>query len=143
MKRKNAFTLIEIMLVVIILGILVAMVVPNLAGRGQEARQAAARADIEANIATALDLYELDSGMFPTTDQGLQALIAKPTIPPVPHNWKGPYLRSKRVPLDPWGNPYIYVSPGKNNPQEYDLYSLGHDGVESENNITNWERSDF
>ncbi len=139
MKRKNkGFTLIEIMLVVIILGILVAMVVPNLAGRGEQAREAAASADIEANLSIALDLYELDNGKYPTSDQGLTALLVEPTTSPVPAHWNGPYLKKKKIPKDPWGANYVYVAPGINNTQEYDLSSLGSDGIESADDITNW-----
>ncbi|MDP8266515.1 MAG: type II secretion system major pseudopilin GspG [Candidatus Aceula meridiana] len=143
MKRRGGFTLIEIMLVVIILGILVAMVVPNLAGRGQQAREAAARADIEANLATSLDLYEMDNGKYPSTEQGLKALLVEPSTSPVPPNWSGPYLKKKRIPLDPWGVEYVYVFPGIQNIQEYDLSSLGPDGIESEDDITNWAEIDI
>ena len=139
----TGFTLIEIMHVVIILGILVAMVVPNLAGRGQQAREAAARVDIEANLATALDLYELDNGRYPNTGQGMKALLVEPTSSPIPPNWNGPYLKKKRIPLDPWGAEYVYVSPGVQNTQEYDLSSLGPDGIESEDDITNWAEIDI
>ncbi|MDP8265246.1 MAG: type II secretion system major pseudopilin GspG [Candidatus Aceula lacicola] len=137
-NKRQGFTLIEIMLVVIILGILVAMVVPNLAGRGEQAREAAARADIEANLSTALDLYELDNGKYPATEQGLKALLKESTASPVPAHWNGPYLKKKKIPKDPWGAEYVYVSPGNNNAEEYDLSSLGSDGVESEDDITNW-----
>ncbi len=130
---RKGFTLIELMLVVIIIGALVAMVFPRLTGRGEQARRAAARADIEVNIATALKLYELDNGAFPTTEEGLNALLEKP---PSAVNWNGPYLEKK--PVDPWGREYKYVSPGKHNP-DYDLYSLGRDGKESEDDITNWQ----
>jgi len=143
MKKQYGFTLIEIMLVVIILGILIAMVAPNLAGRGQQAREAAARADIEANLATALDLYELDNGRYPSTEQGMQALLTEPSSSPIPPNWSGPYLKKKRIPLDPWGAEYVYVSPGVHNVKEYDLSSLGPDGIESEDDITNWEKTDI
>ena len=137
-KRQNGFTMIEIMLVVIIIGILAAMVIPNIAGRGKQARVAAARADIEANITTALDLYELDNGQYPTTEQGLMALIQKPSSSPVPENWNGPYLKKHRVPLDPWGKEYAYLSPGTHNKEEFDLFSYGADGVESQDDIVNW-----
>ena len=137
-KNHNGFTMIEIMLVVIIIGILAAMVIPNLAGRGEQARVAAAKADIDANLSSALDLYELDSGKYPTTDQGLTALLQKPNASPVPTNWNGPYLKKKRVPLDPWGRNYVYASPGSHNTEEYDLSSYGHDGVESKDDIVNW-----
>lgn len=128
MKQKNGFTLIELMLVVIIIGVLVAMVMPRLAGRSQEARLAAAKADIFSNISTALDLYELDNGKYP---QGLDELLKK-------SEGKGPYL--KRKPIDPWKRPYKYKSPGTHNTEDYDLYSLGPDGQEgSGDDITNWE----
>ncbi len=137
MKNYKGFTLIELMLVVIIIGILVSMVVPRLAGRSEEARIAAARADIKANISLALDLYELDNGTYPTTEQGLLSLRTKPSTAPVPTNWKGPYL--KREPIDPWGRLYVYKSPGEHN-EDYDLYSNGPDGVEGGgDDITNWE----
>jgi general secretion pathway protein G len=135
---KKGFTLVEILLVVIIIGILVAMVVPNMAGRSEEARCAAAQADIEANLAIALDMYEVDNGHYPTTEQGLKALLIKPENVPVPDNWKGPYLKKRRLPLDPWGNEYNYQSPGTHNSEEYDLSSLGPDEVESGDDINNW-----
>lgn len=126
------------MLVVIILGVLVAMVVPNLAGRGEQARRAAAAADIESNLATALDLYEFDNGRYPTTEQGLAALLAKPVIAPEPSNWNGPYLKKKRIPKDPWGKEYIYICPGVSSPEGYDLSSHGKDGVQSADDVVNW-----
>ena len=138
-RTKSGFTLIEIMLVIIIIGILVAMVVPNFAGRGEQARRAAARADIEANLSTGLDLYELDSGRYPTTEQGLNALIEKPASAPAPANWNGPYLKKKKIPLDPWGRAYAYVCPGVHNSEGYDLSSHGTDGIESQDDIANWK----
>ena len=141
MKLNNkGFTMIEIMLVVIIIGILAAMVIPNLRGRSEQARKAAAKADIEANLASALDLYELDNGKYPTTEQGLQALIAKPSQSDA-ISWNGPYLKKKRVPLDPWGKEYVYASPGAHNTEEYDLSSLGADGTESTDDVVNWTES--
>ena len=139
-RNKYGFTLIEIMLVVIILGVLVAMVAPNLFGRGEQARIAAARADIESNLATALDLFELDNGHYPTTEQGLKALNEKPSTSPEPANWNGPYLKRKRIPMDPWGREYQYMSPGVHNKDEYDLFSYGPDGVESADDIVNWSK---
>ena len=121
------------MLVVIIIGALVAMVMPRFAGRGEQARVTAAKADIQSNIATGLKLYELDNGSFPTTDEGLGALFSKSSTA---SNWNGPYL--ERQPLDPWGRPYKYKSPGEHRP-DFDLYSLGKDGVESADDIKNWE----
>ena len=130
---RIGFTLIELMLVVIIIGALVAMVMPRLTGRSEQARIAAAKADIGANIATGLKLYELDNGVFPTTEEGLSALLTNPSSS---DNWNGPYLEKK--PVDPWGREYIYRSPGENR-IDYDLYSLGKDGTESQDDITNWE----
>ena len=138
MRGNRAFTLIELMLVVIIIGVLAAMVIPRLAGRSEQARQAAAKADIEANIATALDLYELDCGQYPTTEQGLSALVTKPSSAPVPDEWRGPYI--KKLPLDPWKRPYIYKSPGEHNIGDYDLSSWGRDGAEGGgDDVVNWE----
>ena len=136
--QRRGFTLIEIMLVVIIIGILVAMLVPNIAGRSEQARKTAARTDIESNISTALDLYRMDIGQYPTTEQGLSALMTAPTASPVPAQWNGPYLKKKKIPKDPWGHDYVYVFPGTHNPEGYDLSSLGADGVESADDITNW-----
>jgi len=137
-KKNNGFTMIEIMLVVIIIGILAAMVIPNIAGRGEQARLTAARVDIESNLTTALDMYELDNGRYPSTSQGLQALIKEPTSSPTPNNWNGSYLKKKKPPVDPWGQEYVYVSPGAHNTNEFDLSSLGADGVESSDDVTNW-----
>ncbi len=138
MKHNKAFTLIELMLVVIIIGILAALVVPRLAGRSEQARQEAAKADIEANIATALDLYELDNGQYPSTEQGLAALMQKPSTPPVPEKWRGPYLKKKAK--DPWARAYMYTSPGAHNTIDYDLSSWGKDGVEGGgDDVVNWE----
>ncbi|MDD5129682.1 MAG: type II secretion system major pseudopilin GspG [Candidatus Omnitrophica bacterium] len=130
----KGFTLIELMLVVVIIGALVAMVMPRLTGRGEQARVAAASADINANIATGLKLYELDNGNFPSTSDGLNALLVKPSSA---KNWNGPYL--ERKPLDPWGKEYEYKSPGEHRKTDYDLYSLGKDGVESTDDVTNWD----
>lgn len=136
--RTEGFSLIEIILVVIIIATLSAMVVPRLTGRSEQARQAATKADIEVNIPTALKLYELDNGFLPTTDQGLQALLQKPTTSPMPENWNGPYL--EKLPVDPWGRPYQYQSPGANRPHDYDLSSLGKDPKpdSSKDDIVNW-----
>jgi general secretion pathway protein G len=127
--KKQGFTLIEIMLVVIIIGVLVAMVVPNISGRSEQARNTAARTDIESNLATGLDMYQLDNGRYPTTEQGLTALISAPTASPVPMKWNGPYLKKKKMPTDPWGHQYVFVAPGNHNKESYDLSSLGADGI--------------
>lgn len=137
MHNKKGFTLIELMLVVIIIGVLVSMVVPRLVGRSEEARVSAAKADIHANISVALDLFELDNGRYPTTEEGLSSLRTKPASA---INWKGPYL--KREPQDPWGSPYMYRSPGDYNP-DYDLYSYGPDGKEGGgDDVSNWEEKE-
>lgn len=140
MKGLNSkgFTLIEILLVVIIIATLSSMVLPKLMGRSEQARKAAAKADVQVNIPTALKLYELDNGFFPTSEQGLGALLLKPTTNPVPENWNGPYL--ERKPVDPWGRPYQYLSPGANRPHDYDLFSMGKnsDPKVTDDNINNW-----
>ncbi|MDP3042451.1 MAG: type II secretion system major pseudopilin GspG [Candidatus Omnitrophota bacterium] len=133
-RGKEGFTLIELMLVVVIIGALVAMVMPRLTGRGEQARVAAAGADIHANIATGLKLYELDNGNFPSTAEGLSALLTKPSSA---KNWNGPYL--ERKPLDPWGRDYEYKAPGEHRKTDYDLCSLGKDGTESADDVKNWE----
>ena len=121
----RGFTLIEIMVVVVIMGILAALVVPKLMGRADDARIVAAKQDI-ATVMQALKLYKLDNQRYPTTEQGLQALIAKPTVGPAANGWKtGGYL--DKLPKDPWGNPYQYLSPGIKG--EIDVISLGADGL--------------
>lgn len=134
LRTGAGFTLIELMLVVIIIGALIAMVMPRLTGRTEQARATAAQADISANIATALKLYELDNGSFPSSDEGLNALLTKPASA---SGWRGPYIEKK--PVDPWGREYKYKCPGEHRPADYDLYSLGKDGVESTDDVKNWE----
>ncbi|MBI4343452.1 MAG: type II secretion system major pseudopilin GspG [Candidatus Omnitrophica bacterium] len=134
----RGFTLIELMLVIVIIGALAAMVVPRLAGRSEEARTGAARADIKGNLSLALRLYEIDNGRYPTTEQGLAALMGKPTAPPVPEDWKGPYIEQE--PLDPWKRAYVYHHPGTHPPRDYDLSSLGPDGKPSEDDVANWQQ---
>ena len=124
MKKLSGFTLIEVMIVVVILGILAAVVVPKILDRPDQAKMAAAKSDI-AVIMQQLKLYRLDNTVYPSTDQGLTALTVKPTTNPLPLNWKsGGYL--ERLPNDPWGRPYQYLNPGLKG--EIDVYSLGADG---------------
>ena len=125
-RSSRGFTLLELVVVIIVLGLLAAIVAPQILGRVSDARTTAAETQV-ALFGTALDNYRLDNGSYPTTEQGLAALREKPSRAPVPTNWRGPYLR-KDVPLDPWGKPYIYRSPGERNVSGYDLMSLGRDG---------------
>lgn len=125
-RRPDGFTLIELIVVLVVLGLLAALVGPQLFDRISGAKQDTARAQIEL-FALALDGYRLDNGQYPTTEQGLEALNAKTAISPVPTNWRGPYLR-KRVPDDPWGRRYVYASPGTHDAGGYDLVSYGRDG---------------
>ena len=139
MKRQSAFTLIEILVVVAILGILAAIIVPRVMDRPDEAKRVAAKADVAA-IVQALKLYRLDNGFYPATDQGLAALVQKPASAPVPNNWKqGGYL--ERLPKDPWGSDYQYLYPGVKG--EIDVFSLGADrtrgGEGSGADIGNWD----
>ena len=124
-RGQRGFTLLEVMVVVVILGILAALVVPKIIGRPDEARVIAAKQDI-ASLMQALKLYRLDNQRYPTTEQGLQALLEKPTTTPIPLNWKqGGYI--ERLPKDPWGNPYQFLNPGVHG--EIDVFSYGADGA--------------
>jgi len=124
-RDRAGFTLIEIMVVIVILGLLAALVVPKLIGRTEEAKKTQSRVQIK-NIENALQLFKLDNGFYPGTDQGLEALVRVPEAGRIPKNYrKGGYV--DRVPKDPWGNPYVYVSPGTHG--EYDISSYGADGV--------------
>ncbi len=134
----SAFTLIELLLVLAILGILAAIVVPKFSGRTEQARRTAAEAQI-ATFGTALDSYEVDMGAYPQGKEGLQQLIEEPRDN---KNWKGPYLKGE-IPKDPWGQPYVYECPGRrNNSKSYDLASIGPDGREgTEDDVANWQTS--
>ncbi len=135
-RYSKGFTLVEILLVVVIIGALAAMIVPRLAGRGESAKVKVAKSDIEANIATALKLYELDNGSFPSAAQGLAALRVRPSSNPIPQNWNGPYI--EKEPLDPWGRPYVYSSPGDHR-SDYDLSSKGKDEASDKDDVVNWQ----
>ena len=138
---ENGFTLIELMVVLVILGILAGLIVPRIMGRPDEAKQLKARIQIE-SIETALKLYKLDNGSYPNTDQGLEALVAQPDTGTQAKNWRqGGYLEKGKVPKDPWGNDFIYLSPGAKG--EFDLSSYGADGVAGgdgkNKDINNWD----
>lgn len=134
-SKQNAFTLIELLLVLVILGILAAIVVPKFSGRTEQARLTAATSQIS-TFGTALDAFEVDNGFYPKGKNGLVDLVQAPRDA---QNWKGPYLKGE-IPLDPWGHPYVYEAPGKHNPTSYDLLSLGPDGrTPSDDDISNWQ----
>jgi general secretion pathway protein G len=139
--HEQGFTLIELMVVIVILGILAGLIIPRIMGRPEEARRMKARVQIE-SIGTALKLYKLDNGSYPTTEQGLEALVEPPSVGELARYWrKGGYLEKGKVPKDPWGNEYVYLSPGVND--DFDLISYGKDGQpggEDENaDINSWE----
>ncbi|MCL4514441.1 MAG: type II secretion system major pseudopilin GspG [Firmicutes bacterium] len=125
-RREEGFTLLEMLIVLTIIGLLASLVAPRLFQQVGRAKEAAVKQQM-ANIALALEQYQLDNGEYPTTEQGLAALRTAPTIPPLATNWQGPYL-AKNVPKDPWNHDYVYKSPGANNPGGFDLMSLGKDG---------------
>jgi general secretion pathway protein G len=137
---RRGFTLIELLVVIAIIATLAAVVAPSIFRNVGDAKVSAAKSQIEL-LALALNSYRLDNDVFPSTDQGLEALRTPPTTGEAPRNWKGPYL-SRVVPVDPWGRPYVYVSPGQVNAQSFDLYSLGRDGREGgegeDADITSW-----
>lgn len=134
---RAGFTLIELIMVVLIIGILATIVVPKFTGQTERARMTVARMELR-NVGMALDRYEMENGGFPTTDQGLKALMEKPTSSPVPRDWNGPYLKDE--PKDPWRQPYQYRRPSQNN-LDYDLWSLGPDGQDgTADDVTNWKQ---
>ena len=142
MNKQRGFSLVEILVVLVILGLLVSVVAPTVLNQADDARIKKVYADF-ANIETALKLYRLDNFVYPTSEQGLEALVEASSLDPEPRNFKdGGYL--ERVPLDPWDRPYLYLSPGENG--EFDLYSLGADGLaggESQNkDLGNWDDSE-
>ncbi|MBU8869869.1 MAG: type II secretion system major pseudopilin GspG [Gemmatimonadales bacterium] len=126
--HRTGFTLIELLLVITIIGVLAGLVIPRYVRRAEQAKVTAAQADISGNLAAALELYELDNGMFPTTAQGLRALLEQPAVPPVPGNWNGPYLRGQSL-KDPWGNEYQFQCPSSKPGYDYSILSVGPDGV--------------
>ncbi len=145
MKHQSGFSLIELMIVVVILGLLATLLVPRIMDRPDEARVTKAKVDIR-TLESALRLYRLDNGAYPTTEQGLAALIRKPDIAPIPRNYRdGGYLEVSSVPTDPWGNAYRYRSPGQQG-RDYEITSLGVDGKEGgtgfAQDINSWELDD-
>jgi general secretion pathway protein G len=131
-KSASGFTLVELLLVLVILGILAAIVIPKFSGRTEQAKEQAAVTQIS-NFKTALDGFEVDNGYYPKGKNGLQDLIVAPKDA---QNWKGPYIQSDTIPKDPWGNDYIYENPGRHNPSAYDLSSMGAPGADKV--IGNW-----
>jgi general secretion pathway protein G len=141
-KMNTGFSLVEILVVLVIMGLLISVVAPTVLNRADEARVQKAQADFKA-IETALKIYRLDNYVYPTTEQGLEALVEASTLDPEPRNFKkGGYL--EELPLDPWGRPYLFLSPGEN--KEVDIYSLGADGLsggeEQNADIGNWKDQD-
>jgi general secretion pathway protein G len=139
LRNRAGFTLIEIMVVIVILGLLAALVVPKLIGRTEEAKKTQTRVQIK-SLQQALELFKLDNGFYPSTDQGLDALVRMPEGGRIPKNYrKGGYI--DRTPKDPWGNPYVYVSPGQRG--DYDISSYGADGVQGgegeDADINSWD----
>lgn len=134
---RAGFTLVELLLVLVILATLAAIVIPKFSGRTEQAKLTAARTQIS-NVETALDAYETDLGSYPSGSDGLRMLLEKPANA---DDWRGPYMK-KEIPLDPWGHPYVYESPGKHNENGYDLMSAGPDGqAGTADDITNWSAS--
>ncbi len=126
-NKQRGFTLIEIMVVVIILGLLAALVLPKFLGQEEKAKIQVAKTQIR-SLEGALDAFKLDNGFYPTSDQGLAALITKPVVGQIPNNWRdGGYLQPARIPKDPWGNDYVYAAPGSEG-REYEITSYGADG---------------
>jgi len=134
-RGPRGFTLVELLLVLVILAVLAVVVVPKFTGRSQQAKVTAAQTDI-ANLQVVIDAFEVDCARYPTTEEGIRALVQQPANLP---EWKGPYLKKRSVPNDPWHNPYVYRWPGQHNPSGYDLYSFGPDGQEGGgDDIDNW-----
>jgi general secretion pathway protein G len=141
MKNNKGFTLLEIIVVVFILSLLVAIVAPKIIGRTDDARIAEAKVQVK-NFETALKLFKLDNGFYPATEQGLESLIEKPTVGQIPQKYReGGYLEQRKIPFDPWNNPYIYISPGIYG--DFDIFSYGADGKEGgegkDADIKNWD----
>jgi general secretion pathway protein G len=138
-KRSRGFTLIEIIAVVVIIGLLTTLVGLNIAGQITKAKRSAAQAQI-AQLESALEFYKLDNGRYPSTNQGLEALVNEPSGDPAPRNYPpGGYLKKRDLLMDPWGSPYEYASPGEQNPYGFDIWTLGEDGQVGGDDIGNWD----
>jgi general secretion pathway protein G len=131
--RHQAFTLIELLLVMVILVVLAAVIVPRFGNRTEQARITAATTDIS-TLDGAIEQFQVDTGRYPTNDEGLAALISQPANV---QNWHGPYIKGQ-IPTDPWKNAYVYRYPGQHNPSSFDLFSMGSDGREGNDDIDNW-----
>lgn len=141
LTTESGFTLIELLVVIVVLGLLAGMIAPKIMGRADDAKIVRAKGDIQ-SLSTALDMYKLDSGIYPDTEQGLMALVEAPTSGVLPKKWKtGGYLQKRKVPKDPWGNEYIFICPGAHG--DYDISSYGADsisgGEDNNKDINSWE----
>lgn len=138
--KQKGFTLLEVMIVIAILGMIVGMVVPNLMGSSDQAKLQATAIEVK-NLQSVLDMYKLNAGRYPSTEQGLEALVSMPDLEPVPRNYP-PQGYLERVPVDKWGNEYQYISPGEMG--IYDLFSMGPDGqAGTEDDVGNWNAQDY
>lgn len=141
LRSERGFTLIEILIAIVIIAAFASIIGPELFNQVGKSNQTAAANQLDV-FKIALNNYRLDNGVYPSTEQGLKALIEEPKIQPLPRNWAGPYLERKEIPLDPWGNEYQYRYPGVHNTHSYDLWSYGRDGKEGgtgeDADITNW-----
>jgi general secretion pathway protein G len=129
LRGESGFTLLEILGVLTLLAAIIALVAPNVIKQTQKGQIKAAQAQVN-SLKTVLNSYYMDNSMYPTTEQGLKALYEKPTVPPIPENWNGPYLEEKKIPKDSWGHEIKYVCPGTHNPDKFDVYTLGSDNAE-------------
>ena len=141
MKNSNGFTLIELMVVIVVLGLLAGIIAPKIIGHVADAKIGTAKSNIQ-SLETALKMYKLDNGSYPTTEQGLQALVEPPTTGVLPKKWRiGGYLEKKAVPKDPWGNDYVYICPGVHG--DFDIVCYGKDGTSGgegeDKDINNWD----
>ena len=140
-KSEQGYTLLEVVAVLTLMAALLTLVTPNIIRELKKGQAKAARAQVQ-SLKNVLNSYYMDNSTYPTTEQGLKALIEKPTIPPAPETWNGPYLEDRSIPRDPWGEELRYISPGNHNPDRYDLYSLGSDkkegGEGNDADIGNW-----